>query len=111
MNPFEYAQPQSENEAVALLAEHGGDCTVLAGGMDLMPLLKQNVVQTQRVVDITRVDSLRGIDAVDGGVTIGVLTTLEEISQSPLLAEHPSLSDVVAGVRAIQVRQTGTLGG
>lgn len=111
MNPFEYAQPQSEAEAVALLAERGGESHVLASGMDLMPLLKQSVVQTRRVVDITRVDSLRGIDPVDGGVTIGVLTTLEEIAQSPILADYPSLADVVEGVRAIQVQQTGTLGG
>ncbi|MGE0374034.1 MAG: xanthine dehydrogenase family protein subunit M, partial [Planctomycetaceae bacterium] len=111
MNPFEYAQPHSEAEAVALLAEHGGECVVLASGMDLMPLLKQSVVKTKRVVDITRVDSLRGIDPVDGGVTIGVLTTLEDIAHSPILAEYPSLSDVVDGVRAIQVQQSGTLGG
>lgn len=111
MNPFEYARPESEAEAVALLADHGGDCAVLAGGMDLMPLLRQSVIETKRVVDITRVDSLRGIDSVDGGVTIGVLTTLEEIARSPLLADYPSLADVVEGVRAIQVQQTGTLGG
>ena len=111
MNPFEYAHPQTEHEAVALLGEHAGDSTILAGGMDLMPLLQQSVLEPKRVVDITRVESLRGIDRVDGGVTIGVLTTLEEIAYSPLLAEYPSLVDVTDGIRAIQVQQNGTLGG
>lgn len=109
MNPFEYARPESEAEAVALLAKEG--TTVLASGMDLMPLLQKSVVETSRIVDISRVDSLRGIDPVNGGVTIGVLSTLEDIAYSPLLAEYPSLKDVTEGIRAIQVQQNGTLGG
>ena len=109
MNPFEYAQPNTEAEAVALLAER--ESTVLASGMDLMPLLRKSVVETERVVDISRVESLRGIEAVGGGVTIGVLSTLEDIASSPLLADYPSLKDVTEGIRAIQVQQNGTLGG
>ncbi len=109
MNPFEYAQPNTEAEAVVLLADAGS--TVLASGMDLMPLLQQSVVETLRVVDISRVETLRGIDPVNGGVTIGVLSTLEDIANSPLLAEYPSLKDVTEGIRAIQVQQNGTLGG
>src|SRR5690606_39196795 len=69
------------------------------------------LLKPQRVVDISGIDSLRGIQPTDDGVIIGALTTLEEISQSALLASYPCLGDVVAGVRAIQVLQTGTLGG
>jgi len=110
MNQFEYAHPESEAEAVALLGEHDA-ASVLAAGMDLVPLMQKSLVQPQRVVDISRINSLRGTEPTDEGVVIGALTTLEEISSSPLLADYPSLSDVVRGVRAIQVQQTGTLGG
>lgn len=110
MNNFEYAQPQTEAEAIALLKERDRTA-VLASGMDLVPLLRKSVVTFDRVVDIGRVASLKGIHADDQGVTIGALTTLEEIVQNPYLAEYPSMTDVVDGIRAIQVQQTGTLGG
>lgn len=111
MKQFEYAHPSTEAEAVALLTEHGGSSSVLAAGMDLVPLLQKSLVEPQRVVDITRIDSLRGIEPTDDGIVIGALTTLEVIADSALLAEYPSLADVVHGVRAIQVQQTGTIGG
>jgi xanthine dehydrogenase YagS FAD-binding subunit len=111
MNQFEYAHPESEAEAIALLGERSNASSVLAAGMDLVPLLQKSLVQPQRVVDITRIDSMRGIEPTDDGVVIGALATLEEIAGSALLADYPSLADVVRGVRAIQVQQTGTLGG
>jgi xanthine dehydrogenase YagS FAD-binding subunit len=111
MNAFEFASPRTEAEAVALLTETGDGSAVLAAGMDLVPLLQKNLVQPRRVVDISGVDTLRGIEAVGGGVTVGALTTLEELADSPLLADYPAIAQVVAGVRAIQVQQNGTLGG
>jgi xanthine dehydrogenase YagS FAD-binding subunit len=110
MNNFEYAQPQTEAEAIALMGERERTA-VLASGMDLVPLLRKSVVAFDRVVDIGRIASLRGIHIDDQGVTIGALTTLEELVQDAGLAEYPSLKDVVDGIRAIQVQQTGTLGG
>jgi xanthine dehydrogenase YagS FAD-binding subunit len=62
-------------------------------------------------VDISRIDSLRGIEATAEGVVIGALTTLEDISESPVLADYPCLRDVISGVRALQIQQNGTLGG
>jgi xanthine dehydrogenase YagS FAD-binding subunit len=110
MNNFEYAQPRTESEAIALLGERDSTA-VLASGMDLVPLLRKSVVSPERVVDIGHIESLRGIEVDEHGVTIGALTTLEELIQSAPLAEYPSLKDVVDGIRAIQVQQTGTLGG
>ncbi len=110
MKNFEYAQPQTEAEAIALLGERERTA-VLASGMDLVPLLRKSVVAFERVVDIGRIASLRGVRADDQGVTIGALTTLEEIVQNPYLAEYPSLKDVVDRICAIQVQQTGTVGG
>lgn len=111
MNPFEYAQPQTEAEAVTMLAESNGDTAILAGGMDLIPLLQKSLVKPRRVVDLSHLDSLRGIEVTEEGVTIGALTTLEEIVENPLLADYPSLADVVSGIHAIQVQQSGTIGG
>lgn len=111
MNQFEYAHPETEVEALTLLGERGGTASVLAAGMDLVPLLQKSLVQPERVVDISRIDAFRGIEPTDEGIVIGALTTLEEIAESAVLADYPSLSDVVHGVRAIQVQQSGTLGG
>jgi xanthine dehydrogenase YagS FAD-binding subunit len=111
MTDFEYASPETEQDAVALLAERGPDSAILAAGTDLVTLLKASIVRPARVVDISRIESLRGIEATSDGVTIGALTTLEDIRHSPVLAEYPCLNDVVQEVRAIQIRQNGTLGG
>jgi xanthine dehydrogenase YagS FAD-binding subunit len=112
MRPFQYCSPRTEAEAVAMLSDAPGTTAVLAGGTDLVSLLKSEVLGPERVVDISGVESLRTIEpADDGGVTIGALATLEDLAASALLADYPSLSDVVRGVKAIQVQQQGTVGG
>ena len=112
MKPFQYASPRSEAEAVAMLSDSPGMVTVLAGGTDLLTLLQTEVLGPERVVDVSGVDSLKQIEPTDdGGVVIGALATLEQIAESPLLADYASLGDVVRGVKAIQIQQNGTLGG
>ena len=61
MRPFEYARPQSEAEAAVLLNDHAANTAVLAGGTDLMNLLRRDLVAPQRVVDLKNVPSLREI--------------------------------------------------
>jgi len=61
MGPFEYARPESETEAVEFLNEHGGNTAVLAGGTDLLNLLKADLAAPDRVVDLKQVPSLREI--------------------------------------------------
>lgn len=111
MRNFEYARPETEVEALELLAEHGGNTAVLAGGTDLMNLLKRDVIQPARVVDIKNVSSWRGIKHHDGGVLIGANTTLDEINEHALAADYRSLIDVIEGIRAIQITSNGTLAG
>ena len=94
-----------------MLAEHGGNTAVLAGGTDLMSLLKRDVIQPARVVDIKNVSSWKGIKPHDGGVMIGANTTLEEINEHALAADYRSLIDVIDGIRAIQITGNGTLAG
>lgn len=111
MRPFEYARPTTEAEAVEFLAELPGQTAVLAGGTDLLNLLKQDVLRVQRVVDIKHIPTLREIREENGGVTVGALVTLAELSQHALLADYHSLHDVVGGIRAIQIQSWGTLAG
>ena len=111
MKPFEYARPETEIEALELINDHAADTAVLAGGTDLITLLKRELVAPSRVVDIKRVASMRGVTRADGGVLVGALTSLEDAFESPLLAGHHSLLHVVDATRAIQIQQSGTVGG
>ena len=111
MNSFEYANPQTEAEALALLNDHDTNTAVLAGGTDLMNLMKQHLVTPKRVVDIKNVPSIQGVRRVDDGIVIGANTTLEEMEASPLLADYPSLLHVVDNTRAIQIQSMGTVAG
>ena len=111
MNQFEFAQPKTEDQAVELLSERKSSA-ILGSGMDIVTLLQKNLIDAERVVDVSAIESLRGIQADgSGNVTIGALTTLEALSQNPMLADYPTLNDVIHGIRAIQVQQTGTIGG
>ncbi len=111
MKSFEYANPQTEAEALALLNDHDAQTAVLAGGTDLISLMKHDLETPERVVDIKNVPSFQGIRPVDEGIVIGANTTLEELSDSPFLADYPSLLHVVDNIRAIQIQTMGTIAG
>jgi xanthine dehydrogenase YagS FAD-binding subunit len=111
VNPFEYANPKTEAETLDLLNDHAADTAVLAGGTDLISLLRDDLLAPRRVVDIKHVASLEGITQVADGLMIGALTTLEDALDSPLLAYHRSILDVIEATRAIQIQSMGTLGG
>jgi xanthine dehydrogenase YagS FAD-binding subunit len=116
MNSFEYASPRNETEAVELLNDpdlpgKSADTAVLAGGTDLVSLLQHGLVAPRRVVDLKHVSSMSGVRAVEDGVIIGALTTLEDMADRPLLAPYASLQQVIGGVHAIQIQSRGTLGG
>ena len=111
MRPFEYANPTTEAEALELLVENGAHTAVLAGGTDLVSLMHEELVNPERVVDIKNVESMRGVFQDGDGLVIGALTTLEDVVDDPLLAQHRSLLDVIEETRAIQIQSMGTIGG
>lgn len=111
MKAFEYARPETEAEAIEFLGTNVGQTAVLAGGTDLVSLMKAELLTPSRVVDLKRIPSLGEVTRVDGGVQIGSLVTLSDLAQHPLLGRYRSLFDVVEGVRAIQVQGSGTVGG
>ena len=111
MKSFEYARPETEAEAIEFLGTHEGSTAVLAGGTDLTSLMRAEVVTPSRVVDLKRIPSLHDVTRTDDGVQIGSLVTLSELARHPQLTGYRSLFDVVDGVRAIQIQESGTIGG
>jgi len=86
---------------------------IIAGGTDLIPSMRQKLFEPQYVLDLRRIDALRGIRPLpDGGVEIGALTTLREIERSRFLRQHyPVLSEAAATVASPVLRNLGTIGG
>ena len=112
MRAFEYASPGSIEEAVALLAEKPGQAVVLAGGTDLLSLMKDRIETPSRLVNIKGIDELRGIGSSDGDLRIGPLVTLDELLGDDRIREdYPALWHAAEGVRSPQIRSAGTVGG
>jgi xanthine dehydrogenase YagS FAD-binding subunit len=112
MQAFEYAHPNTLQEAVALLGTAWGYSEVLAGGTDLLALMKDYVVAPQRVVNIKGIQELGGIRATPEGLLLGALVTLEELRENKTVqAEFPALVQAAAGVTSPQIRNMGTVGG
>ena len=113
MTPFDYSAPGSLDEVCALLAGAGGRAKVLAGGTDLLiELRRPGKKSPERIVDISRIDPLRGVELQAGSVRIGPLTTHAEIAESGLIRETAGLLAAASGaVGSPQVRNRGTIGG
>lgn len=112
--PFAFHDPDTVEEAVALLAEHGDDAKVLAGGQSLIPLLSFRLARPAVLVDINRVRELSYITAgePDEPVRIGALTRQVQIERSTALAENaPLLRAATRYVAHPQIRSRGTVGG
>jgi carbon-monoxide dehydrogenase medium subunit len=111
--PFDYQRASSVDEAVGLLAEHGDDAKLLAGGHSLLPLMKLRLAAPQLLVDIGGIGDLSFVEGGSGSVVrIGALTRHHDVATSGLLNEQvPLLAAVAAQVGDPQVRHRGTIGG
>jgi carbon-monoxide dehydrogenase medium subunit len=109
--PVAYTRAQSLDEALSLLATDG-DAKLLAGGQSLIPLMKFRLAMPDRLIDIGRIDELRGITAADGGYRIGALTTYAEVLEDDALCgAYQLLPEAINDIGDIQVRNRGTIGG
>jgi len=110
---FQLLRPRTLDEAIALLSKHGDEVKVIAGGTDLLPSMKQKLFSPRYVLDLRGVSELRGIDQTpDDGVSIGALTALAAIEQSPLVRrDYPVLYHATKTVASPVLRNMGTLGG
>ena len=109
---FEYVAPTSVEDALAALAEAGDEGKVLAGGQSLLPVLRMRLNAPEKVIDLGRVEGLRGIREDGDTIVIGAMTTHDEVANSELIKEHAALlAKATAEVADPQIRHRGTLGG
>src|SRR3954462_11259839 len=110
--PYDYHRPASVAEAVALLASLGDEVRPIAGGHSLIPMMKLRLAQPSHLVDIGRLEELKGIREETGAVVIGAGVSQHELIASELLAARlPILRETALLIADPQVRYCGTLGG
>ena len=112
MQKFEYASPTTIQQAVALLGNQWGEAEVLAGGTDLLALMKDYVASPKRLVNIKDIKELKGITMTASGLRLGALVTFEEIlDNAQIKRNYAAIWQAVAGVTSPQIRNMGTAGG
>src|SRR5437773_4608783 len=109
---FDYLSPRSIDEALGVLAQHGDEAKVLAGGQSLVPLLSFRLVRPAYLVDLNDVGGLSGIRLDDGHLTIGAMTRQRAVETSPLVRQRcPLLAEAMPQIGHVQIRNRGTIGG
>ena len=109
--PFGYARPQNIEAARALLAGDP-DARLLAGGMTLLPTIKQRLARPSLLVDLAGIETLAGVGRDGGTLRIGAMTRHADVAASPLVREAiPALAGLADGIGDPQVRNRGTIGG
>lgn len=109
---FEYHRPESVEEALALLAEHGYDAKLLAGGQSLVPAMNFRMAVPAVLIDLNRIAGLDGIAEVDGGLRIGAMVRQRVAERDPLVAARAALiAETLPYVAHAQIRNRGTMGG
>lgn len=109
---FSYIRAESLDQALGLLQQHGDEARILAGGQSLMPTLNMRLSQPAILIDINRLDVLKGISLEGDHVRIGALARHAEVKNSPIVAEHlPLIAEAMPHVAHVAVRNRGTFGG
>jgi len=109
---FAYVAARSVEEALALMAKHGEDGKLLAGGHSLIPAMKLRLQSPRVLIDLGTVPELRGIKVDGGQLIIGALTVHADVAASDLVRKHvPGLADAASVIGDLQVRNRGTIGG
>jgi xanthine dehydrogenase YagS FAD-binding subunit len=112
MQAFEYANPSTLDEALGLLGSTWEEANILAGGTDLLSLMKEYVQTPKRVVNIKNVKELGGITKSGSGLRIGATATVAELARNEdIRKEYPGLAQAAMGVSSMQIRNMGTVGG
>jgi aerobic carbon-monoxide dehydrogenase medium subunit len=110
--PFSYLRPGTLDEALTMLAQHGDDAAVLAGGQSLMPMLNLRVARPAQIIDIKRLPGLEQIVLDDGRIVIGALARHASVKDSALVRQHtPLLAMAFDHVAHAAIRNRGTFGG
>ena len=111
MRPFDYVEPETLDEALALLAEDSEDTVIMAGGTSVVILMKQELIRPARVIGLRRIEQLRAI-AADKTLSLGALATHGALARSQAVRRHASaLAATFAAVATVRIREQATLGG
>jgi carbon-monoxide dehydrogenase medium subunit len=111
MHDFQYHRPASAADAAGLLASRS-EAKIVAGGMTLIPTLKQRLAQPSDLIDLGGIAELRGVKAEGAGITIGAMTTHADVARSAEVQKAiPALAALAGGIGDPQVRNRGTIGG
>jgi carbon-monoxide dehydrogenase medium subunit len=109
---FDYVAPTSVDDALAALSEHGDDAKIIAGGQSLLPVLRMRLNAPEMVIDLGRIDSLRGIRDDGDAIVIGATTTHHDVLHDALVNDHAALiAKATHELADAQVRHRGTFGG
>jgi len=112
MRAFEYASPTSTKQAVSLLGATWGNVEVLAGGTDLLALMKDDIVHPKRLINIKEIKELRGVASGPQGLSIGALSTLGDLADNVnIVKDYPALAYALNEAASPQIRNMATLGG
>jgi xanthine dehydrogenase YagS FAD-binding subunit len=113
MQPFEYVSPAKREQVATLLGSSWEQASILAGGTDLLALMKDDVVAPKRLVNVKGIEGLRGITYQPGnGLRIGALTTIAELAEDANVRQHyPALAEAAIEAASAQIRNLATVGG
>lgn len=112
MTECTYVRPRTLDEAIRTLAASRGEASILAGGVALGILMNEKLAQPTRLLDISRIDALRGIALERDGVRIGALETHRSIETSPVVRQAmPYLADLAGEIACGRIKNRGTIGG
>ncbi len=112
MNSFEYVNPTTIKEATGLLAAQWGEAEILAGGTDLLSLMKNYVATPKRLVSLKGIKELDGITATAAGLHISAMVSLQELHDHKAVHDdYHSLAHAAGSVPSMQIRNMGTVGG
>jgi len=110
--PFQYLQLETLNDALAALAQHGGDAMPYAGGTELLLILKMRLAEYDYLVDLKRIPELRTIDLNQEHLVIGAMVTHAVIARDPSIQrEVPAIAELCGMIANPRVRSSGTIGG
>ena len=111
--PFKYFAPDTVEEALSHLAEHGYDAKALAGGQSLIPMMNFRLAQPEVLIDLNKIASLSYIRPDDnGGLSLGAMTRHAQVEHDPLVKERlPLIYEAMPQIATTQIRSRGTIGG
>lgn len=111
--PFKYYAPETVEEALSLLSEHGYDAKALAGGQSLVPMMNFRLAQPEVLIDLNRIPGMSYMNVgEDGGLHVGAMTRHAQVETNPTVKTHlPLIHEAMPQIATTQVRSRGTIGG